>query len=125
MITSQITGRSVFGADPIGFIPLIPNDSGNTEYIASQMLERQYEYSTVTFDPDLRVVRDNILAQIKADLDANYTPTVFTDPAKNYEVEYQLKSLRLDFEAAVRANILSERTYYYYAKVAVLVNVNL
>ena len=123
MIVSTITAKRVFGQDPLGFIPLVPNNNGQFDYIASQAVERTYEYSTVTFDADVRITKDNLLAQIKADLDANYTPTIFTDPAKTYDVEYNVVSIELNYEA-LSGSIYHERTYYFYVDVLLKVNIS-
>lgn len=123
MIISTITGRSVFGQDPVGFTPLVPNNGGEFDYIASQMVEREYLYSTVTFDADVRTTQDNLLTQIQNDLDTNYSPTVFTDPTKNYDIEYNVLSIKLDYDA-ISASIYHERTYKFVIKIVLKVNVN-
>ena len=123
MIVSTITAKRVFGQDPLGFIPLVPNNNGQFDYVASQPTERTYEYSTVVFDSDIRITQDNLLAQIKTDLDTNYTPTIFTDPAKTYDVEYNIVSIKLDYEA-LSGSIYHERTYYFYVNVILKVNIS-
>lgn len=123
MINSIITAKPFVGQDPLGFIPLVPNNNGASEYIGSRRITRKYEYSTVTFDADIRVTRDNIIAQVKLDLDTNYSPTVFTDPAKTYDIQYTITTINLDFEA-LSGSIFHERTWYFYVDVLLDVNVS-
>lgn len=125
-ITSQITARPVLGSHPAGFTPLVPKNSGNSEYIASVNYNREYDYSGVTFTSgDTAQTQADFLLMVKADLDTNVTPTVFTDSTIDYDVEYVINTVRLDFETLTSdRSIWSERFYKYFVGVSIKANVD-
>ena len=125
-LTSQITARPVFGENPLGFTALVPNNDGDSDFIQSINLDREYLYTAVVFtSADIPQTKDDFLAQVKLDLDTNWAPTVFTDVAVTYALEYQIKSITVNFTTDVAdRSIWTERTYNFYVKVTVLANID-
>lgn len=129
-ITSQITGFPVFGSNPSGFVPLIPNNNGGNAFILTNRVDITIDYSALTFVlNDIPATKDNFLSAVKDVLDTDYMPTVFTDATKNYDAEYVVNSVRLDFEAVTGTttndrSIWTQRVYKYFINVTIKVNVN-
>lgn len=130
MITSQITAKSVFGSNPIGYTALTPNNSGETAFIQGAMLSQVVEvlYTDLTFvTDDIPATQDNFLTEVKTYLDTVYMPSVFTDSAVNYDARYIITNIRLDFETVgttTNRGIWTERVWKYYANVTIQVNVD-
>jgi hypothetical protein len=129
MITSQITGKPVYGTNPVGFSPIVPLNNGGDGFFMTQNKNLRYDVALITLDPLGQVPTNKqlLLDFVKADLDANYLPTILTDPAINYEVEITVNSITHDFEPTIPGvtdrSIYTERTYYYYFKVSMRINV--
>ena len=95
MITSQITGKPIFGTNPAGFTPLIPNNNGYLTFIGSRIIDKTFPYSTLTFvTNDIPQTQLHFLQMIKTEMDTNYLPSVLTDSTKNYEVEIIVNNVR-------------------------------
>lgn len=124
-ITSQVTGKILFGADPAGFVPLVPNNGGGNAYIITQNKDLVFDYTDLVFGANIPATKDAFLAMVKTELDTNYAPSVFTDAAKSYDLVYSVTSVKLDFETATSdRSMWTERTYKWYVKVVVQANVN-
>lgn len=122
MITSQITGRPLFGQDPAGYTPLTPNP---VKYVITQSKRVEFDYTDLTFGVNIPATKDNFLAMVKTELDTNYSPLVFTDSLVNYDIRYEVVGVRLDFEVAgTDRSIWSQRTWKWYVDVVIKVNVN-
>jgi hypothetical protein len=122
MITSQITGRPIFGSDPSGYTPLTPNP---VKYVITQSKRVEFDYTDLTFGVNIPATKDNFLTMVKTKLDNDYSALVFTDPAANYDIRYEVVDVRLDFEVAgTDRSIWSERTWKWYVDVVIKVNVN-
>lgn len=125
MITSQITGRAIFNSNPIGFTPLVPLNNGYLQFNQTVTINIELPYSSSMFVlNDIPATQANFLAAVKTEIDTNYLPSVFTDATKNYEVEIQVQSVRLDFTTATSdRGIWTERTYKYFVGLTILTNV--
>jgi hypothetical protein len=99
MVNSIITGRNVFGANPIGFVPLVPLNNGYLQFIGQSPIKLELPYSSLTFVlNDIPATQADFLAEVKSELDTNYFPSVFTDATKTYNVEISVNSVKLDFK---------------------------
>lgn len=124
-LTSQITARPIFGENPAGFTPLTPNNSGATAYAITQNKELTFDYTDLTFGANIPATKDAFLVLVKNELDTVYMPSVFTDTAKNYDAVYTVNAVRLDFETASGdRSIWTERSWKWYVRVVIQVNVN-
>lgn len=122
MITSQITGRALFGQDPAGFVPLTPNP---VKYVITQAKRVEFDYTDLTFGANIPATKDNFLAMVKTELDTNYSPLVFTDTLISYDIVYEVVGVRLDFTTTTSdRSIWTERTWKWYVDVVIKVNVN-
>jgi len=130
MITSQITAKPVFGQNPAGFVPLVPNNNGELGFIAGQTLTGvvKFDYADLTFvTDDIPATQDNFLTLVKSYFDVTYLPSVLTDATANYEVEIIVKNVRLDFETVgttADRSIWTEREYKYFVSFTLKINVN-
>ena len=126
MITSQITGKPIFGQNPAGFIPLIPHNSGYLTFLGSKLIDKTFPYSALTFVPnDIPATQSNFLQMIKNEMDTNYLPSILTDSTKNYEVEIVVNNVRVDFSTpSTDRGIWTERTHNWYVQLSISVNVN-
>lgn len=129
-LTSQITGKPVFGANPIGYTALTPNNNGELAYISGTTLTGifEFDYTDLTFvTDDIPATQANFLTLVKTYLDSTYMPSVFTDSAVNYDARYTITNIRLDFETVgttTNRGIWTERLWKYYATVNIQVNVD-
>jgi len=129
MITSQITGVRIFGQNPAGFVPLVPQNNAGNGYFATLTKEVEFNYLDLTFDPagQIPTTKDNFLVMVKDFMDNNYLPTILTDPAIDYEVEISVNSVKLDFIPAIVGvtdrSIWSQRSYKWFVGVTCKVNV--
>lgn len=124
-LTSQITAQPIFGSNPAGFVPLTPNNGGATDYAITQAKDLSFDYVDLTFGANIPATKDNFLVMVKDYLDTTYMPSVFTDTAKNYDAVYTVTAVRLDFETVSGdRSIWTERSYKWYVKVIIQVNVN-
>lgn len=122
MITSQITGRPLFGQDPSGYTPLTPNP---VKYVITQSKRVEFLVSAVPFGANINTNRQDLLNYVQTELDTNYMPLVFSDPAMAYDVRYEVVNARLDFETpSSDRSIWSQRTWKWYVDVVIKVNVN-
>lgn len=126
MITSQITGKPIFGQNPAGFTPLIPNNAGYLTFIGSKLIDKTFLYTSLTFVPnDIPATQNNFLQMIKTEMDTNYLPSILTDASKNYEVEIVVNNVRVDFSTpSTDRGIWTQRTYNWYVQLSINVNVN-
>lgn len=130
MITSQITAKPVFGANPIGFTPIVPNNNGETAFITGSNLTGivSFDYGDLTFvTDDIPATQDNFLTLVKNYFDVTYLPSVLTDATANYDVEITIRNIRLDFETVgttADRGIWTERNYKYYVTYNLKINVN-
>lgn len=128
MITSMITMIDIVKSNPAGFTPIVPNNGGASAYIASQLIDREYDYTDLTFTTDdIPQTQEDFLTMVKTDLDTNWAPTVFTDSAVNYTLEYSVKSVKLDFNTVGTTSdrsIWTEREYMWFVKVQVKSNID-
>jgi len=124
-ITSQITGRPIFGSDPAGFTALVPNNNGYTEFIHSAVINLTFDYTDLTFGVNIPATKTAFLAMVKTEVDTNYLPSVFTDATKSYVAEIVVSNVKLDFTTVSGdRTIWTERTYEWYVQVTVKVNVD-
>lgn len=129
-LTSMITAAPVFGSNPIGYVALIPNNSGDTAYIQGTTFTGVFEflYTDLTFvTDDIPATQANFLTLVKTYLDTIYMPSVFTDPAVAYDARYKVTNIRLDFETVgttTGRTMWTERIYKFYATVQIAVNVD-
>lgn len=126
MITSQITGKPIFGQNPAGFTPLIPNNSGYLTFLGSKLIDKTFLYTALTFVPnDIPATQNNFLQMIKTEMDTNYLPSILTDSTKNYEVEIVVNNVRVDYSTpSTDRGIWTQRTYNWYVQLSINVNVN-
>ena len=122
MITSFITAKGLPGIsqDPAGYIPFVaPLDAF---YVTTHVLNRQYDELTFfTFDPQQSTNIASFLTVLKTDLDTNYASTSFTDPSRDYRIDYKVVKVERTFVAPSTA-IWEERQYVW--KVTVNVRVD-
>lgn len=127
MITSQITGIRIFGQNPAGFTPLVPQNNGGNGYFATLTKEVQFDYVDLTFDAQIPTTKENFLTMVKTYMDTTYLPTVFTDATVDYDVEISVNAVKLDFEPTLPGvtdrSIWTERSWYWYVSVTMKVNV--
>lgn len=129
-LTSQITAKPVFGANPAGYTELVPNNDGELAFILGGPLSKTVEilYTDLTFvTDDIPATQDNFLALVKTYLDATYMPSVFTDVAVTYDARYVITNIRLDFDTVGTTSnrgIWTERVWKFFATVQIYVNVN-
>jgi hypothetical protein len=129
-ITSQVTGQPIFGSNPAGFTPLVPNNNGGNQYILTNRTDLTFDYSDLTFTlNDIPATQASFLAMVKDELDTVYLPSVFTDATKTYTAEYVVNAVRLDFFGVTGSttsdrSIWTEREYKWLVNVTVKVNVN-
>lgn len=122
MITSQITGRAIFGQDPAGYTQLTPNP---VKYVITQAKRVEFLASAVPFVANTSDNKQDILDYVQTELDTNYMPLVFSDPAASYDVRYEVTNARLDFETPTSdRTIWAQRTWKWYIDVIIKVNVN-
>lgn len=126
MITSQITGKPIFGTNPAGFTSLIPNNNGYLTFIGSRIIDKTFPYASLTFvTNDIPQTQLNFLQMIKTEMDTNYLPSVLTDSTKNYEVEIIVNNLRIDYTTPTTdRGIWTERSYFWFVQLVINVNVN-
>lgn len=129
-LTSQVSGLPIFGSNPIGFSPLVPNNNGGNAFILTNKTDLIFDYTALTFTlNDIPATQASFLAMVKAELDTVYMPSVFTDATKSYVAEYVVNAVRLDFTGVVGSttadrSIWTERAYKWFVNVTVKVNVN-
>ena len=125
MITSQITARPVFGQDPAGFTPLVPNNSGTLQYFMTATYKTSVLMSAHNYGANVTASKDNLLTEVKTDLDTNYLPSILTDATKSYDVEIMINNITFDFDTpGPDRSIWSPREYQFKVDVVIKVNVN-
>lgn len=129
-LTSQATGLPIFGSNPVGFTPLVPNNNGGNAFILTNKTDLIFDYTDLTFTlNDIPATQASFLAMVKAELDTVYMPSVFTDATKSYVAEYIVNAVKLDFTGVVGSTTVDrgiwvERAYKWFVNVTVKVNVN-
>lgn len=129
-LTSQITAKPVFGANPAGYTALTPNNNGELAYISGTTFTGVFEflYTDLTFvTDDIPATQANFLTLVKTYLDGTYMPSVFTDATVNYDARYTITNIRLDFETVgttTNRGIWTERVWKYFVTVNIQVNVD-
>jgi hypothetical protein len=127
MISSVITAKPVWGANPIGFVPLTPQ--GVLGYFQTLNLRQMFAYNFFTFDPAGQIVtsRANFLIEVKDWFDTVYLPSILTDPAVNYDVEIVLNGIKLQLQntnlANPQRNDFIEQELVWYVDASIKVNV--
>jgi len=124
MITSFITAKGLAGIaqDPAGYVPFVaPADE---YFVTTHTLAREYDELTLfAFDPSTSTNIASFLAAVKLDLDTNYAATSFTDPARNYTLDYKVVKVERTYNAPT-TSIWEEREYVWKVTINTRVNTN-
>ena len=122
-LTSQITMRAIVGQNPAGFVPLVPNATS----LQTINVDEDYLATALTFTAgDKAQTQADFLTYVKTQMDI-WSNARFTDALVTYNVEYQIRSIRVDYVVDALDNndktVWSKRTYHWYVAVSVIVNV--
>jgi hypothetical protein len=129
-ITSKISAKPVFGSNPAGWTPLVPNNDGELAYISGSTLTGVFDFleSSVSYTPnDIPATQEDFLLQVQTYLDGTYMPSVFTDATKDYDARYTITNIQFVFEntnGESGSSIWSERTWIYKTTIKIEVNIN-
>ena len=121
-IVSNLTAKVVMGYDPVGYVPFVPPT--DPYFITTHKLFRTYDESTF-FTPSGSVadVQGQFLTALKADLDATYAATNFTDTSRNYIIDYQVVKVERSYTTPI-LSMWQPRTYVWDVTIQVRVNTN-
>ena len=129
MITTQITGRPIFGNNPVGFAPITPLNNGGNQFFMTHNKDVEFDYNDLAWDPlgQVPTNKQAFLQMVQDFFDVTYLPTILTDATKDYDVEITVNAVRLDFEATIPGvtdrSIWSQRTWKWYVRCSMRINV--
>lgn len=121
-ITSQITMKPIIGTDPVGYIPFPMPPNAPQNYIAPnrfELIKDETSLFPITIDPIAN--QNDFLTAVKLVLDSEYAASNFTDPAKDYFLDYTITNISRTYVAP--SNSIWEKRDYVW-KVSVLIKVN-